>query len=242
MAVKAIVLGAGKGKRMKSDMAKVLHSVAGRPLLGWVLDAVAATECDQTVVVVGHQADAVRSILPAGVGWALQAEQLGTGHAAVIGLSSLDVGPEDDVIVLPGDMPLVRGETLNALIALHRESGAVATMLTVELEDPAAYGRVIRGHGSVLAVVEVKDATPEQLAVSEVNTSVYVFSGRRLPGLLSRLTTENAQQEYYLTEAIEILVDDGDRVEAYITDPEEGFGVNSVEQLAEVEAILIARG
>lgn len=241
MAVKAIVLGAGMGMRMESELAKVLHRVAGRPLLHWVLDAVAATDSDQTVVVVGHQADVVRSILPAGVGSALQEPQLGTGHATLVGLGALDVGPDDDVIVMPGDMPLVRGETLNALIGLHRVSGAAATLLTVELEEPRAYGRVIREDGSVVAIVEARDATSEQLSVPEVNTSVYVFSGALLAGALDRITTENVQGEYYLTDVVEILVGDGCRVEAHIADPEEGHGVNSVAQLATVEGVLLER-
>ena len=138
MAVKAIVLGAGKGTRMKSDLAKVLHGVAGRPMLHWVLDAVSTTGSVDTVVVVGHQADAVRAILPESVCSALQAEQLGTGHAASVGLGALDVDPADEIIVIPGDMPLLRGETLNELIATHRAACAAATVLSVELDDPGA--------------------------------------------------------------------------------------------------------
>ncbi|MCP4308466.1 MAG: NTP transferase domain-containing protein [bacterium] len=238
MAVKAIVLGAGKGTRMKSDLAKVLHPVADRPMLLWVLDAVVHAGAEETIVVVGHQAEAVRNILPAGIGSALQSEQLGTGHAAMIGLEGLAVGLDDEVIVMPGDMPLVRGETMLQLLALHRESGAAATMLTVELDEPGAYGRVVRSGGSVAAIVEAKDATPDQLAISEVNTSVYAFTGQWLAGALARISTENAQAEYYLTEVVEILVGDGHIVEAYVGAAEEGLGVNSVDQLAEVSSVL----
>jgi bifunctional UDP-N-acetylglucosamine pyrophosphorylase/glucosamine-1-phosphate N-acetyltransferase len=238
MPLKAIVLGAGKGTRMKSDLAKVLHPVAGRPMLHWVLDAVAAAGCHRTVVVVGHQADTVRAILPAGVESAYQQEQLGTGHAAMVGLDALDVTPEDDIIVMPGDMPLVRGETLRAMVAAHRAAAAAATILSVELDDPPAYGRVIRRNGDVVAVVEVKDATPEQLAVKEVNTSAYVFAGAWLAGALSSLRTDNAQGEYYLTDVVEILVGDGHRVEAFKAAPEEGLGVNSIDEIAAVEMVL----
>jgi len=238
MAVKAIVLGAGKGTRMKSDLAKVLHPVADRPMLLWVLDAVADARCTEVVVVVGHQAYAVRAVLPAGVRSVLQEQQLGTGHAATIGLDGLEIGLDDDVIVIPGDMPLVRGETLAELVELHRNSGAAATLLTVELDEPGAYGRVIRTDGSVTAIVEAKDASPEQLAVGEVNTSVYVFTGQWLAGALSRISTGNAQGEYYLTDVVGILVGDGHRIEALMADPEEGLGVNSVDQLAEVSAVL----
>jgi len=223
---------------MKSDLAKVLHTVAGRPMLHWVLDAVAATDCDEIIVVVGHQAEAVRAILPDGVGSALQTEQLGTGHAALVGLGALDAGVEDEIIVIPGDMPLVRGETLNALVAAHRAAGAAATILSVELEDPQAYGRVIRRDGTVEAVIEVKDATAEQLAVKEVNTSAYVFSGEWFAGALARLSTENAQGEYYLTDVVGILVGDGHLVEAHKADQEEGFGINSIDQIAEVELLM----
>jgi bifunctional UDP-N-acetylglucosamine pyrophosphorylase/glucosamine-1-phosphate N-acetyltransferase len=241
MAIKAIVLGAGKGTRMKSDLAKVLHPVAGRPMLLWVLDAVSAADSTETVVVVGHQADAVRGVLPDGVGSALQEEQLGTGHAATIGLEGLHVGLDDEVIVMPGDMPLVRGETLVELLDLHRRSGAAATLLTVELEEARAYGRVIRSDGSVVGIVEVKDATAEQLEIREVNTSVYVFTGQWLAGALARINTGNTQGEYYLTDVVEILVGDGHTIEAYLADPEEGLGVNSVDQLTGVAEILRRR-
>lgn len=241
VAVKAIVLGAGKGTRMKSDLAKVLHPVADRPMLLWVLDAVAVARCTEIVVVVGHQADAVRAALPAGVQSALQEQQLGTGHAAMIGLDGLGIGLDDEVIVIPGDMPLVRGETLAELVELHRNRGAAATLLTVELDEPRAYGRVIRTDGSVTAIVEAKDASPEQLAVREVNTSVYVFTGQWLAGALSRISTGNTQGEYYLTDVVGILVGDGHRIEALMANPEEGLGVNSVDQLAEVSAVLQRR-
>ena len=242
MAVKAIVLGAGKGTRMKSDLAKVLHPVAGRPMLHWALDALTAAHSADTVVVVGHQADAVRAVLPAGVGSALQEEQLGTGHAAMIGMDGLDVGHDDDVIVLPGDMPLVRGETLNDLLQLHQSSGAAATLLTVELDEPRAYGRVLRSEGGVVGIVEAKDASPEQLSIAEVGTSVYVLSGRWFADALSRINTNNAQGEYYLTDVIGVLAGDGHRIEAHIASPEEGLGINSIDQLAGVEAVLRRRG
>jgi bifunctional UDP-N-acetylglucosamine pyrophosphorylase/glucosamine-1-phosphate N-acetyltransferase len=226
---------------MKSDAAKVLHPIAGRPMLSWVLDAVAETDCVEAVVVVGYQANRVRAMLPADVGSALQADQLGTGHAAMIGLHALHLDSDDAVIVIPGDMPLVRGATLNAMLAKHRNSGAAATLMTVELDEPRAYGRIIREDGSVVSIIEVKDATPEQLLVPEVNASVYVFSAERLPDALERIGTANVQGEYYLTDIVGILVDDGQRVEAFIGNSEEGLGVNSVDQIASVEAVLRRR-
>ena len=184
MAVKAIVLGAGKGTRMESDLAKVLFPVASRPMLLWVLDTMVDAGVTDTIVVVGHQADAVRAILPEGVGSALQAEQLGTGHACLIGVEALDFEPEDEIIVIPGDMPLVTGATVKSMLATHRATGAAATLLTAELDEPRAYGRVIRRDGMVAAIVEVKDASPEQLEINEISTSVYVFTAEHLPGEL----------------------------------------------------------
>jgi bifunctional UDP-N-acetylglucosamine pyrophosphorylase/glucosamine-1-phosphate N-acetyltransferase len=242
MSLKAIVLGAGKGTRMKSDLAKVLHPVAGRPMLLWALDTLAAIRVEEIVVVVGHQADDVRAILPEGVTPALQIEQLGTRHAVMVALEHLGVEPGDDIIVMPGDMPLVSAGTLHAMLRLHRDSNAAATMLSVRLDEPGDYGRVVRDQGRVRGIVEARDASPEQLAIDEVNTSVYTFSGRFLPGALSRIGTGNAQGEYYLTDVIGILAGDGHRVEAHIADAVEGLGINSVEQIAEVEAALARRG
>lgn len=241
MAVKAIVLGAGKGKRMRSDLPKVLHEASGRPLLHWVLDAVAELGCDEVVVVVGHQADAVRRSVPPGVATVLQQRQLGTGDAAAVGLAELTLGADDAVIVLPGDMPLVMGATLRSLVAHHMASGAAATMLTAVLAEPHNYGRVLRSNGSVVAIVEAADATAEQLAIHEVCTSVYVFDPELLPAALQQLTTDNAQGEYYLTDVIGILAAGGHRIEGYIGAPEEGLGVNSPDQLAAVETILATR-
>ncbi len=226
---------------MKSDLAKVLHPVAGRPLLLWVLDAVAATEPDEVVVVVGHQAEAVEAILPHQVSSALQAEQLGTGHAAAVGLAALQVQPDDVVIVMPGDMPLIKGETLRRLLRHHRTTGSAATLLSVELDDPGSYGRVIRKEGKVTGIVEVRDASADELAVRGVNTSVYAFSGRHLPQALDQIGTNNAQGEYYLTDVVGILVSAGLPVAAILTDAVEGLGINSVDQIADVAAHLEGR-
>ena len=241
MTAKAIVLGAGKGTRMESDMAKVLFPVAGRPMLLWVLDAMADAAIAETIVVVGHQADAVRSVLPEGVDSALQEEQLGTGHACRIGLEALDYAPDDEIMVIPGDMPLVTGATVRAMLETHRSTGAAATLLTAELDEPRAYGRVVRREGAIVAIVEVKDASPAQLEIREVSTSVYVFTARYLPGTLARLDTDNAQGEYYLTDVVAILVGDGLTVAGYVGDPVEGLGINSIDQVAGVAALLEQR-
>jgi bifunctional UDP-N-acetylglucosamine pyrophosphorylase/glucosamine-1-phosphate N-acetyltransferase len=226
---------------MKSDQAKVLHPVAGRPMLLWTLDAIAGAGIDETVVVVGHQAEAVRSILPRGIASALQAEQLGTGHAAAIGLAALDASPGDDILVMPGDMPLVTADTLRRMFKVHTESAAAVTLLTAVLDEPRAYGRVLREGGEVIGIVEAKDATPAQLEVREVGTSVYVFAAEHLPGVLQRIDTSNVQGEYYLTDAVGILVDEGFKAAAHIADPVEGLGINSIDQVAGVEEVLFGR-
>ena len=145
------------------------------------------------------------------------------------------------MIVMPGDMPLIRAESLRQMLRLHRSSAAAATLLTVELEEPRSYGRIIRTEQGVAGIVEARDATEEQLQIREVGTSVYVFSGRWLGGALSRVTTDNAQQEYYLTDVVGLLVDDGHTVAAHIAASEEGLGINSVDQITEVETALLSR-
>jgi bifunctional UDP-N-acetylglucosamine pyrophosphorylase/glucosamine-1-phosphate N-acetyltransferase len=238
--VKALVLAAGKGTRMRSDLAKVLHQAAGRPLVRWVLDAAAAAGCDDIVVVVGHQAAAVEAILPGGVTTALQEEQHGTGHAAQIGLAALDPSPGDEILVLPGDMPLIRPSTLRTLIATHRRVGAAATLLSV-VDGPRDYGRVVRHDGAVVAIVEARDAGPEEVAIREVNTSVYVFDAGPLAAALATLRPDNDQGELYLTDVIGVLSGQGLPLAAVPASPEEALGVNSVDQLAVVDAALRRR-
>jgi len=242
MGLKAVVLGAGKGTRMKSDLAKVLHEVAGRPLVSWMLEIVAASGIDETVVVVGRQADDVAAVLPEGVRTALQEKQLGTGHAARVGLEALDPDDDDIVLVLPGDMPLIRHETLEHLVELHRGTGAGATLLSCRPADPTGYGRILRdGADHVLGIVEQRDASDQQLAIREVSTSVYAFAARHLRPALADLSNDNSQGEYYLTDVIAAFVADGLRVEALGADAIEGEGVNSHDQLAAAAAELRRR-
>ncbi len=234
------MLAAGKGTRMRSDLAKVLHQAAGRPLLRWMLESATAAGCDDVVVVVGHQAEAVEAILPPGTRTALQAEQRGTGHAAQIGLAALDPAPGDEILVLPGDMPLIRSETLHALVATHRREGAAATLLSV-IDGPREFGRIVRRDGTVVAVVEARDATAEEAAIREVNTSVYVFDATLLAEALAALRPDNDQGELYLTDVIDILSRQGHPLAAVTAPAEEALGVNSVGQLAAVDAALRRR-
>lgn len=226
---------------MKSDLAKVLHHAAGRPLVAWMLDRLAPLEIGRTVVVVGHQAEQVRAVLPAGVDTALQAEQNGTGHAVIVAMETMgDVADRDSILVIPGDMPLIESASLQRLLDVHRDTGAAATILTVILDDPPPYGRVIRdAAGRVVEIVEARDAGPEQLAVNELNTSVYVFDAGMLRSTLTELTPENDQGELYLTDVVGILTARGETVAAVAAgSADEGRGVNTVAELEAVGARL----
>jgi len=230
-----VVLAAGEGTRMRSTLPKVLHEMAGRTLVGHTLAAAAPLGADTTLVVVGAGRDAVSAhladIAPHAVP-VVQAEQRGTGHAARV---ALEAAPEVDgtVLVLPGDTPLLRTETLRRLVEEHQSSGAVATLLTAVLPDPTGYGRVLRRDGgAVAAIVEHRDATDEQRAVDEINTSVYAFEAGPLRDALTRLSTANAQGEEYLTDVVGLFVAAGLTVGALVADPVETAGVNDRVQLA----------
>ncbi|MBB6692465.1 bifunctional UDP-N-acetylglucosamine diphosphorylase/glucosamine-1-phosphate N-acetyltransferase GlmU [Cohnella xylanilytica] len=238
----AIVLAAGQGKRMKSKLYKVLHPVCGKPMVEHVLDAVKGASCERAVVVVGHGAEAVRARLGDAAEYALQAEQLGTGHAVLQAKPQL--GDIDGVaVVVCGDTPLVTAETLEALVALHEKEGAAATIMTAELETPAGYGRIVRGEaGEVLRIVEQKDCTPEEAAIREINTGTYCFDNKKLFAALSQVTNANAQGEYYLTDVIGILQKQGERISAHKTlDPAEAIGVNDRIALGEAERLMRRR-
>jgi len=239
MSVRAVLMAAGKGKRMNSDMPKVLFEVAGRPLISWVVDAVGAAGVDDITVVVGHGAEAVADVLPEGVHTALQSEQLGTGHAVMTALESMGDVAGDTVLVVPGDTPLFSSESLSGLLAAH--GSADATLLSTNMTDPTGYGRVIRDGDRVSAIVEERDATEEQRAVSEVAVSTYAFAGAALAEALAEIGNENSQGEYYLTDAIGLIADRGVVAAVSGADPDEVQGVNSLDQLAAVNATMRER-
>ena len=242
-----VILAAGEGKRMKSATPKVLHAVAGRTLVGHVIEAASTLEPEHLVVVVGHGRDAVTAHVGEIAPWAItvvQEEQNGTGHAVRIALDDLAARgvsiSEGPVVVLTGDTPLLTGRTLVSLVMEHESTGASATVLTARLADPSGYGRIVReSDGSVTAIVEDKDADAEQRRIDEVNSGMYAFSGGRLVDGLSRLTTDNAQGEEYLTDVVGLLRHDGDAVAAALcADADEILGVNDRVQLAEAAAIM----
>lgn len=249
----AIVLAAGEGTRMKSTRPKPLHLLAGRAMLQYMLDSLADCATGQVVVVVGHGAERVTKKLQAAesdlhLTFVEQHTQQGTGDAASVGLTGLpdDDGPDadrHDVLVLPGDMPLLRPATIAALVAEHRASDAACTVLTARVSEPGSYGRVVRGKDDqVVRIVEKADATPEELAIDEINTAVYCFRRSVLAPALRRISPENAQGEYYLTDVVSVLRSAGYRVSALaVADPAEAEGINDREQLAAAEAELRRR-
>jgi bifunctional UDP-N-acetylglucosamine pyrophosphorylase/glucosamine-1-phosphate N-acetyltransferase len=240
MHLAVIVLAAGKGTRMKSELPKVLHRAAGRSLLGWVLTAVDPLEADETIAVIGHGADAVVEVLPSGAVSVVQEPQLGTGDAVRVGLGGCG-NAVDTVLVVPGDMPLLESDTLASVVENHRSQQAAATVLTVKMDDPTGYGRVERRGDQVVGIVEHRDADGRQRSIDEVNTSVYAFDAALLADALGRLGRDNSQGEFYLTDVIAILNADGHRVVGVVTDAVEGIGVNSHAQLAGVAAVLRRR-
>jgi bifunctional UDP-N-acetylglucosamine pyrophosphorylase/glucosamine-1-phosphate N-acetyltransferase len=239
-----IVLAAGEGTRMKSrDRPKVLHGFAGRSLLAHVLSAVGGLDAAHEVVVVGHRRAAVAAhladIAPSAQAVA-QDEQRGTGHAVRLALAAVPSDAAGVVVVVPGDTPLLRTETLRALV--HAHDGAAATLLTSELADPSGYGRVIRGQdGSVRRVVEHKDASAEELAVAEVASGVYAFDHATLRDAVGRLSSDNAQGEEYLPDVVGLLVGEGRDVRAVAADASETAGVNDRVQLADAHRVYNAR-
>jgi bifunctional UDP-N-acetylglucosamine pyrophosphorylase / glucosamine-1-phosphate N-acetyltransferase len=238
-----IILAAGKGTRMRSELAKVLHRAGGRPLLEHVVRACQPLKAAQLLVVVGHQAEEVGALAEQlGAQSILQQPQRGTGHAIQIARRAIRKSAKL-AIVLPGDAPLLRAETLAALLDTHRRGEAAATILSAELADPTGYGRIVRdAEGRVQAIVEDSSATPEQRAIREVNSSIYCFTLAKLWPCLSALRPENKHHELYLTDAIALLRQRNERVLAQIADdPNEILGCNTRVHLADADRVFRAR-
>src|SRR4051794_39960233 len=245
----AVVLAAGEGTRMRSNRPKPLHVLCGRPLVLHVIDALSELELDRVVVVVGHGAERVTKTLQEQappnmvIDFVEQRVQRGTGDAVSVALTAFPDDDEDDgdIIVLPGDTPLLRPPTLAALVRTHRDGNVAATVLTAVIEDPTGYGRVVRERKDerVSRIVEQGDATAEERLITEVNTSIYCFRRSVLAPALRRLSPENAQGEYYLTDTVSVLSDAGYGIRSLVVDdPTEAAGVNDRAQLAAAEAEL----
>jgi bifunctional UDP-N-acetylglucosamine pyrophosphorylase/glucosamine-1-phosphate N-acetyltransferase len=232
MALEILVLAAGQGKRMRSALPKVLHPLAGRPMLAHVLDTARSLGPRKIIVVHGHGAEQVKAGFPeTDLEWVLQAEQLGTAHAVMQAMPR--VGADADVLILYGDMPVVRPETLKRLL---QAGGAGLAVLTADIPDHPSFGRVVRSGERVSRIVEVRDASPAELALAEVNVGFYALSARRLAGWLKKIDNRNAQKEYYLTDLVQLAVADGVPVVGVkVADAWEAGGVNSKADLAQLE-------
>ena len=230
-----IILAAGLGTRMKSATIKILHRAAGRPIIDYVLDVAGELSTRPPIMVVGHQRETVQQAVGDRARYAVQEQQKGTGHAVLQAATLAHAaGP---ILILSGDVPLTRPETLRRLLAEHERSQNALTLLTMNLSQPASYGRIVRdAHGEVERIVESKDATDDEKQINEVNAGIYVFNGEHLFRNLRSLSTNNAQGEYYLTDLLGMLRRAGERVGAVVADdPIEALGVNSRADLASVE-------
>ena len=241
----ALVLAAGQGTRMKSDLPKVLHPMAGRPLLAYVLDTLTSLGLARTLVVIGHQRERVRAAFPERpVEWVTQEPQRGTGHAVMMAGPAL-AGFRGTLLVVCGDTPLLEATTLDRLLTGHEESGAAVTVLSMRLPDPSGYGRIVRSGAltpmvaaPIERIVEHRDATPAERAIDEVNSGIYAFDYPRLERVLSQLSAHNAQGEYYLTDSIALLGRAGEQTQVMCApDARELLGINTVEQLADAERV-----
>lgn len=240
--INAVILAAGEGTRMKSKMPKVLHEVMGRPMVKRVVDTAKDLEAKNICVVTGHMSETVQEALKdEGVSFAVQEKQLGTGHAVM--QAEEYINENEDVLILYGDTPLIKAETLKKLIEYHRSENNGVSIISAIVEDSVGYGHIIRDKdGNFVKNVEYKDATPEEKLVKEINSGIYCFKGSSLKKALKLITNDNAQGEYYLPDALEIILKSGEKVNAMtIGDVTEFFGVNNRVQLAQANKIMQKR-
>ena len=236
----ALILAAGKGKRMKSDLPKVLHKLNGRYIVEYVMDSARQAGLNRQIMVIGHQAELVRETFKhMNAEFVVQAEQLGTGHAVMMAEPRLS-DYSGDLVVLCGDMPLVKPRTIERLVSERCRLDAAAVVMSAVLDDPGHYGRIVRDNEGLLrAIVEYRDADEVTRQIREVNTGAYCFDWKELQPILAQLSNHNDQGEYYLTDSIAILVKKGRRVGAFIAeDPLEGLGVNSIGELHKIEKLI----
>ena len=241
--IATVILAAGKGKRMKSDLPKVLHPLNGRPMIHYVIDIAEEIGSKMTILIIGHKKELVmEATKDRKVVYVTQEQQLGTGHA-VLQTKPYFIDFKGSVLVLSGDVPLLRAESLKKLIEIHNRDNPLATLLTAEMDDPSGYGRIIRnGQGFVKQIVEDKDASKEIKKIKEINVGIYIFDSASLFETLPLLNNDNSQGEYYLPDVIKIYVERKEKVAAVLTaDVEETHGINSMEQLIHAEQILSNR-
>ncbi|VAX25508.1 N-acetylglucosamine-1-phosphate uridyltransferase / Glucosamine-1-phosphate N-acetyltransferase [hydrothermal vent metagenome] len=234
-----VIMAAGKGTRMKSDLPKVLAPLCGKPMLEYALSSARALDPKKIIVVVGHGRDMVKEqFSDHDISFATQEPQLGTAHAVAQATGYLE-GFDGDVVILSGDVPLIKPETIKRMLETHKNSNAAITVLTLKLDDAASYGRVIRQGDTITAIVEAKDATPEQLEVKEINSGIYVFKNSFLLPSLKRVDNSNAQGEYYLTDLVNMAFDEGLVVNCVLAeDAKEALGINTADDLENIERIM----
>ncbi|MGE4169186.1 MAG: bifunctional N-acetylglucosamine-1-phosphate uridyltransferase/glucosamine-1-phosphate acetyltransferase [Candidatus Margulisiibacteriota bacterium] len=239
--LKAVILAAGKGTRMKSEILKVAHEVAGKPIVSYVLDTVQHLGVEEVFMVVGHQADLIqKNLKQKHLTFVMQDEQLGTGHAVMQVEPHVQHQDKTSLLILAGDCPLIEESTLKSLVEFHHETNAAATVLTTKMDNPGSYGRILRGKlGTLNGIREAKDCSPAEKKVKEINTGVYIFQAEALFKALGKIDTNNTQKEYYLTDVIHILKTEGKPVSAYCTDkPDQAIGVNTRMDLAKINKLL----
>lgn len=238
----AIILAAGKGVRMRSELPKVAHRVAGRPIVSHVVTAVQEAGINKVILVVGHGREVIQELLAEQeIHFAVQNEQLGTGHA--LRQAEKAAAADDNILVLAGDIPLLQASTVKALLAYHEVNQAIATVLTTRLDNPFGYGRVMRNtDGSFNRIVEEKDASPGEKDINEINSGIYCFKTREVFNALTRINTSNAQGEYYLTDVLKILTAENKKVGIFLSEAREDiYGINDRVQLSQAESILRQR-
>ncbi len=240
MSLYSIILAAGEGKRMKSKLPKPLQKVCGKTLIDRVISAVTEAGAEKNIAVIGHMSDKMEEYLGDRVEYAYQRERLGTGHAVMQGIVSVS-DKDGSVIVVCGDTPLITAEMIKEAYGEHTKECRAATVITAVCDNPFGYGRIVRRDGRVVKIVEQKDAAEEEKRINEINSGMYIFDIQKLKSALAKITNDNAQGEYYLTDAIEILINEGETVGAYITDMEQIMGVNDRAQLAEADRLLNRR-
>ena len=230
----AVILAGGMGKRMQSELPKVLCEVLGRPMIDYVINA-CKKSVDDICVIVGYRADVVREHVGGGIKTALQAEQLGTGHAVMQATDFIKDHKGGNVLVLCGDAPLMDAETIAGALSAHTKEDNAVTVITACLDDPAAYGRIVKADGKISEIVEFKDADEATRQIKEINSGAYWFKADVLADILPRLTNDNVQGEYYLTDTVKIALGDGLRVNSFVAArPEVVMGANNREQLQEL--------
>ena len=238
MKLKTLILAAGKGTRMKSEMPKVIHKVNGVPMITKIIDTLSGLNPEENILILGHKKEEVLKVVGENCDYVLQTEQLGTGHAVIQAKEKLE-GYDGDVMILCGDTPLLRESTLKSLYEYHKESGAVTTILTSIYENPFGYGRIVKEDGLVKAIVEEKEASEEIKKIKEVNAGVYCFNSKELFKALDKIDNNNEKGEYYLTDVIGIQVSENKKVQSFILeDKMEILGVNSKVELTQAGKVL----